>query len=73
MKARITAKSPLNLTTLTKIYTFDVVDEQDETILTDETIECKPSELSEVVKNKLEDYQKEYENDLDIEVGLEIN
>ena len=73
MKARITAKSPLNLTSLTKIYTFDVVSEQDETVLTDETIECKPSELSEAIKNKLDDYQKEYENDLDIEVGLEIS
>jgi len=71
MKALITAKSELSLN-LTKFYTFDVVSDG-EVILSSQSVECRPSELQDVIKNKLDDFTVEYEKDLDIEVGQEVS
>lgn len=72
MKAIITDKSQLNWSTLTRFYTFDLVDDNDEPIVTSQSIEARPAE----VRDKLEDIKTDYETALaeanDVEVGEEV-
>lgn len=55
---------------LTRFYKYDIV-ENDEVLLGDQSIECKPSEAEPRLKSRLEAFQVEYQVDT-IEVGTEI-
>lgn len=72
MKAIITDKSPLNWTTLTRFYTFDLLSDDDEPITTSQSIEARPNEI----RGKLDAIKSEYEAALaeanDVEVGEEV-
>lgn len=72
MKAIITQKSELEVN-LTKFYTFDIVEDDGTPISTSQVVQCRPSEVNEVVKAKVAAFQEEFEKDIDIEVGTEIS
>lgn len=71
MKARITGKSELRLSTLTREYTFDIV-EGDEVILSSQVITSQPSTVVAQLQQIVADYQAVYEEANDIEVGAEV-
>jgi len=60
MKARITEKSELSLG-LKQHFTFDIIDDNEETILASQTIECSPSQAIAEITNRISEYQTEYE------------
>jgi hypothetical protein len=65
MKARITDKSELSLN-LKQHYTFDIIGDNEETVLGSQTIECSPSQAIVEITNKISEYQTEYELSQDI-------
>lgn len=71
MKAKITAKSELRLSDLTREYTFDIVDD-DKSILTSQVITSRPSEVVGQIQNIVAEYQTVYEDTNDVEVGEEV-
>lgn len=71
MKARIIAKSELRLSTLTREYTFDIV-EGDEVILASQVITSQPSNVITQLQQIVTDYQAAYEDANDVEVGEEV-
>lgn len=71
MKAKITAKSELRLSDLTREYTFDIVDD-DKLILTSQVITSRPSEVVGQIQNIVAEYQTVYEDTNDVEVGEEV-
>lgn len=72
MKARITQKSELTLN-LNQHFTFDILDDDGNTVLTSQTVECSPSVAVTEITNKLQAYQTEYETSQDLPVGMEIS
>jgi len=72
MKAIITAKSELTLN-LNQHFTFDILDDDGNTVLTSQTVECSPSNAVAEIAAKLQAYQAEYEKSQDLEVGMEIS
>ena len=72
MKARITAKSELRLSDLTREYTFDIVTDEGEEVLTSQVVTAKPSEVVARLQEKVAEYQAAYEDESDVEVGEEI-
>lgn len=71
MKAKITSKSELRLSDLTREYTFDIVDD-DKLILTSQVITSRPSEVVGQIQNIVAEYQTVYEDTNDVEVGEEV-
>lgn len=71
MKAKITAKSELRLSDLTREYTFDIVDD-DKSILTSQVITSRPSEVVGQIQNIVAEYQTVFEDENDLDVGDEI-
>lgn len=71
MKAKITAKSELRFSDLTREYTFDVI-EGDETVLTSQVITARPSEVVTRLETIISEYQAVYEDENDLDVGDEI-
>jgi len=72
MKAIITQKSELTLN-LNQHFTFDILDDDGNTVLTSQTVECSPSNAVAEIAAKLQAYQAEYEKSQDLEVGMEIS
>jgi len=72
MKAIITQKSELTLN-LNQHFTFDILDDDGNTVLTSQTVECSPSNAVAEIAAKLQAYQAEYETSQDLEVGMEIS
>ena len=72
MKAIITAKSELRLSDLTREYTFDIVSDEGETILTSQVISSRPSEVVGQLQSIVSEYQSVYEDLNDVEVGQEV-
>lgn len=72
MKARITAKSELQLSNLTRQYTFDIITDSNQDILTSQVIEARPSEVVTQLQAKVAEYQAAYEEANDVEVGEEV-
>lgn len=72
MKAKITARSELKRVTLTREYTFDILDDNDEIILASESIESRPSEIASRLAEIVTEYQAVFEDENDLDVGAEI-
>lgn len=72
MKAKITDRSELNWATLTRHYTFDVMTDDNEVVLTAQSIESRPSEVVATLQTKVAEYQAAYEEANDVEVGTEV-
>lgn len=72
MKAIIKSKSELRLSDLTREYTFDIVDDEGEPILTSQVITSQPSEVVSRIQSVVAEYQAVYEDDNDVEVGEEV-
>lgn len=72
MKAKITQKSELTLN-LKQYFTFDILSDSGETILTSQAIECSPSTAVEEIKAKVQACAEEYETSQELEVGTEIS
>lgn len=60
MKARITDKSELSLA-LKQHYMFDIIDDNEETVLASQTIECSPSQAIAEIVSKVNQYETEFE------------
>lgn len=71
MKAKIKDKSQLTLQ-LKQYFTFDILSDEGEVLLADQTIEVTPSNAIEDIRKKLSEYQTEYELSASIELELEI-
>lgn len=71
MKAIITQKSELTLN-LRQYFTFDILSDTGEVILTSQAIECSPSTAIEEIRAKVQAYADEYETSQELEVGTEI-
>lgn len=72
MKARITAKSELRLSDLTREYTFDVVTDDGEDVLTSQVITAQPSGVVARLQEIVAEYQAVYEDANDVEIGQEV-
>lgn len=72
MKAKITAKSELRLSDLTREYTFDIVSDEGDDILASQVITSRPSEVVGQIQNIVAEYQTVYEDTNDVEVGEEV-
>lgn len=72
MKAKITAKSELRLSDLTREYTFDIVSDDGKTILASQVIEAQPSNVVAQIQSTVAEYQAVYEDTNDVEVGQEV-
>lgn len=72
MKARITAKSELRLSDLTREYTFDIITDEGEEVLTSQVITARPSGVVEQLQEIIAGYQAAYEEEADVEVGEEV-
>lgn len=72
MKLVITQKSELTLN-LNQHFTFDIVGDEGEAILTSQTMECSPSTAVTELTAKLNAYQDEYAKSEDLPVGMEIS
>lgn len=71
MRAIITQKSEISLD-LQQSVTFDVLADDGTVILSSQTVQASPSQVSQVIKDKLTAYQTEYELSQQLEVGAEI-
>lgn len=72
MKAIITQKSELTLN-LTQHFTFDVISDEGEAILTSQTVECVPSNAVNEIKSRVQAYEAEYQVSQELPEGLEIS
>lgn len=71
MKARITSKSELRLSDLTREYSFDII-QGDEIILSSQVITSRPSDVVADLSAKVAEYEAVYNNENDVEIGQEI-
>lgn len=71
MKAKITDKSELRLSDLTREYTFDIVDGQ-EVILGSQVITARPANVVAELQAKVAEYEAVYNDENDVEIGQEI-
>lgn len=72
MKARITSKSEIRLD-LNQDVMFDILTDNDQTVLTSQTMAGPPSQLANMIKEKLLAYQVEYDVSQQLEIGAEIS
>lgn len=72
MKAKITGKSELRLSDLTREYLFDILDNEGNTILGSQSIISRPSEIVATLTNIVNEYRAVFEDENDVEVGTEI-
>lgn len=72
MKAKITQKSELTLN-LSQHFTFDILSDEGETVLTSQTVECSPSTAVNEIKAKVQAYQAEYDTSEELTIGMEIS
>jgi len=72
MRAKITTKSELRLSDLTREYTFDIVSDDGEAVLTSQVITAQPSSVISRLQEIVSEYQIVYEDENDVEVGQEV-
>jgi hypothetical protein len=72
MKAKITAKTDLQ-PDLTRYYTFDVIDDNEEIIMRNQSVQCRPSEAAATIQGKVAEVAAQYEAENDVEVDEVIN
>lgn len=72
MKAKITNKSELRLSDLTREYTFDIITDDNEVVLASQVITARPSEIVGKLQQIVTDYQAVYEDENDLEIGSEV-
>lgn len=72
MKIRVTNKSVLSWPSLTRGYTFDILDDEDNILLGSQNVVARPDEIVNVLKQILIDYEAAYFDDNDLEVGMEV-
>lgn len=56
---------------LTRVYLYDIVDDNDLVIMQNQSIDVQPSDAVAQIKNKLELFRQQYEID-ELKVGMEI-
>jgi hypothetical protein len=71
MKAKITAKSELRLSDLTREYTFDIINGE-EVVLASQVQTARPSEIVTVLQQKVAEYWAAYEDENDLQIGSEV-
>lgn len=69
MKARITGKSELRLTDLTRDYTFDIIDDDGKEILTSQSLTAQPKDVVSQIQAKVAEYEKVYQEANDVEIN----
>lgn len=72
MKAKITDKSELRLSDLTREYTFDILADDDTPILTSQIVTSQPSQVRARLQEIVAEYQAVSEDTNDVEEGDEI-
>ena len=72
MKAKITSKSELTMN-LRQSFVFDILNDEDEVLLSSQTVECSPSTAITEIKQKVQAYQEEYEKSQELLEGMEIS
>jgi hypothetical protein len=72
MKAKITGKSELRWPELVRDYTFDILSDNNEIILADQSFVARPSEVSGRLSEIVAEYQAAFEEVNDVEIGTEI-
>lgn len=72
MKAKITGKSELRLSDLTKEYTFDILTDNDEVILSSQIERAQPAQAKARIEEILNEYKLVYEYEDDLEIDDEI-
>lgn len=68
MKTIITAKSQLKWPSLTREYTFDILTDDDEAVLTSQVVEAAPSQIRTRLDEIKTEYQAAFEEANDVEV-----
>lgn len=68
MKTIITAKSQLKWPSLTREYTFDILTDDDEAVLTSQVVEAAPSQIRTRLDEIKTEYQAAYEEANDVGV-----
>jgi hypothetical protein len=72
MKAIITQKSELTLN-LMQHFTFDILSDEGEEVLTSQSVECSPSNAVNEIRNKVAAFEEEYQKSQSLEIGTEID
>ena len=72
MKAIIRQKSELTLN-CTQHFTFDITDGDGTILLSSQTVECSPSNAVNEIRNKVQNFENEYQVSEELEVGTEIS
>lgn len=72
MKAKITGRSELRLSDLTREYTFDILTNEDEIILSSQITRQQPSQAKQRIEEILAEYKLVYESEDDLEIDQEI-
>lgn len=68
MRARITSKSDLEFGTLTRHYTFDVIDD-DDTVIGSQSIQESPDAVRDRIAQIIAEYELVEATEKDVEVG----
>jgi len=72
MKAIIRQKSELTLN-CTQHFIFDITDGDGTILLSSQTVECTPSNAVNEIRNKVQNFENEYQASEELAVGMEIS
>jgi hypothetical protein len=72
MKAKITAKSELRLSDLTREYQFDILTDEGEIVLASQITREQPSQAKARIEQIVGEYQAVFEDANDVEIDEEI-
>lgn len=72
MKAKITAKSELRWPDLVRDYTFDILTDDDEIIISSQSVIERPSAITSRIQQIVSEYQVAFEDANDVQIGDEI-
>jgi len=71
MKAIITGKTELKFG-LKQMFTFDIVDDDGKVVLSNQSMDCIPSNAVSEIRSEVAKYQAEYEISNELAIGTEI-
>lgn len=72
MKARITDKSELRLSDLTREYQFDIITDEGEIILASQITREQPSQAKARIEQIVSEYQAVFEDENDVKIDEEF-
>ncbi len=72
MKAKITGKSELRWPDLVRDYTFDILTDDDEIVISSQSVIERPSTITSQIQQIVSEYQAAFEDENDVEIGAEI-